>query len=98
MDMGKPMPPGAPAPEGAGGGGGGVSKSLADAHSGMMKVMDAAAGKMPEIEELAGSILQQMQALADALSQPAGGGQPKGPAMPGTTSTEAGAANVKPAL
>lgn len=99
MDMAKPGQPmpaeGAPAaPEG---GGGGASKIVADVHSGMMKLMDLMQGQMPQEAEALGGIVSQFQQFVDSLGQ-APGAKPQGPAQPGTTSPEAGAANVKPAM
>ena len=93
------MPEGQPMPEAGGeapAGGGGASQLLADAHSKMMKLMELMSGKMPEEEQMVAGIVQGIQGLAEALGQAPGAS--KGPPQPGTTTPEAGAANVKPAM
>jgi hypothetical protein len=94
-EQGQPMPEAAP--EGGGAAApGGASKLVADVHSGMMKLMDMMAGKMPEEEQKLGAIVQAFQGFVDGLGQAPGASQ--GPAQPGTTTPEAGAASVKPAM
>jgi hypothetical protein len=75
---------------------GGASKLVADVHSGMMKLMDMMAGKMPEEEAKLGEIVQAFQGFVDGLGQAPG--QSQGPAAPATTTPEAGGAAVKPAM
>jgi hypothetical protein len=79
------------------GGGGGASQLLADAHSNLLKVQELMGDKMPAESEQLGAIVSAIQAFAEGMGQPAGS-PPQGPAQPGTTSPEAGAANVKPAM
>ncbi len=97
MPMG-PMPEGAPAPEAQEPEAkGGASQTIADVHSGMLKLIEMMGDKMPAEAEELGSIVSAFQQFADGLGQPAGAEKP-GPVMPGTTTPEAGAANVKPAM
>lgn len=79
-------------------GGGGASQLAADAHSSMMKLLDLVQGKFPEEGKELSGIIQQFQGFVESLGAPPGASAEKGPAMPATTSPEAGAAQVKPAM
>lgn len=74
---------------------GGASQMLADAHSNMLKLQELMADKMPEDAQKAATIVQAIQALADDLGKAPG---TPGPAGQQTTTPEAGAASVEPAL
>lgn len=75
----------------------GVSQIIADTNSGLMQLMELMQGKYPEIAQKLGAVVQGFQGVIDELSEPEGApaqGQP----MPATTTPEAGAAKVQPAM
>ena len=89
--MAGPMPPeGGEAP-------GGASQIVADIHSGLLKLQELVEGKFPQEAQQLAQITSQYQQFVEGLGQ-APGGEPQGEPMPGTTTPEAGAANVKPAM
>lgn len=89
-----PMPPeGAEAPQQ----GGGVAQKLADAHSNLLQVLDLVQAKFPENAAKLAQSVQLIQEFSDEMGE-APGQAPKGPPVPGTTTPEAGAAAVKPAM
>lgn len=100
MAMG-PMPPqgGAPEPDADNGQpqAGGAAELVAGIGSDLMKLNDMVGAKFPDEGAKLGEIIQAYQSFVDGLS--AGPDkQPQGPAMPGTTTPEAGAASVKPVM
>ena len=93
-----PMPPqGAPAPEQPQSSPGGASELVAGLHSGMMKLLDMVSGKFPEIGQKLGAVVQQFQDVIGELGEGSDEAAQQ-PAVPATTTPEAGAANVKPAM
>lgn len=76
---------------------GGASQLVADTHSNLMQLMDLVGSKFPEEGQKLQAIIGQFQELVDGLGQ-APGAAPQGPAQPGTTTPEAGAASVRPAM
>lgn len=95
MAMG-PMPEGGQA-QGEAQAPGSASQLVADTHSNLMKLQELVAGKFPEEGQALASIIQAYQSFVDGLGQ-APGAEKSGPAMPGATTPEAGAASVKPAM
>lgn len=78
---------------------GGAAKLVADVHTGMMKLMDLVGSKYPEDASKLASLIQGYQAFVDGLGAPADAPAPEqAPAMPATTTTQAGAAQVKPVM
>jgi hypothetical protein len=75
--------------------GGGASQMLADAHSNILKLQELMAEKFPEDASKAATIAQAIQSLAEGLGQSPDAKAPVGQA---TTTPEAGAADVMPAL
>jgi hypothetical protein len=94
MAMG-PMPEGQ-AQEGAEAPGG-ASQLVADTHSNLLKLQELVGAKFPEEAEALGGIIQAYQSFIDGMGQ-SPGAEKQGPPMPGTSTPEVGAANVKPAL
>jgi hypothetical protein len=76
---------------------GGASKLAADTHSNLMQFADLVGQKFPEEGQALMSLVSQFQQIVESLGQ-APGAKNQGPPMPGTTSPEAGAANVQQAL
>jgi hypothetical protein len=75
---------------------GGVSQTVADVNSGLMKIMDAVQAKFPEDAEKLAQVIQAYQGFVDGLGQ--GPGAATQEALPATTTPEAGAAKVQPAM
>lgn len=76
---------------------GGASQLVADTHSNLLKLKELVDGKFPEEGQALAGIIQQYQSFIDGLGQ-APGAEKQGPASPATTTPEAGAASVKPAM
>lgn len=95
--MAGPMP-GAPAPEQAQeqAAPGGASQLVADTHSNLLKLQELVGAKFPEEGQALAQITQAFQAFVDGLGQAPGAQE--GQSQPGTTTPEAGAANVRPAM
>lgn len=89
-----PMPPEA-APQ-ADAGPGGASQIVADTHSGLLKLQELVDAKFPEDAAELASITQAYQAFVEKLGGAPGAKAPK--AGPATTTPEAGAADVQPAM
>ena len=76
--------------------GGGLTQTVADVHSGLLKIMDALQAKFPEDAQKLQAVIQGYQSVIDSLGQaPGAEGPQEGPA---TTSPEAGAAKVQPTM
>lgn len=91
-----PMPSGpAPADEG-GQPPGGASQLVADTHSNLLKLQELVDASFPEDSEELATITQAYQGFVEKLG--AAPGQKQGPPVPGTTTPEAGAAKVQPAM
>lgn len=75
---------------------GGASQLVADIHSNLLKLADMIQAKFPEDAQELGAIIQAYQGFVENLSQAPG--QKQGPPQPGTTTPEAGAADVQPAM
>lgn len=76
---------------------GGASQIVADINSNMMKLQDLLAAKFPEEAQQLAGLIQAYQSFVDGLGQ-APGAEKQGPAKPGTTTPEAGAADVQPVM
>lgn len=91
------MEPGAPAPEAqAQAEPGGASKLIADTHSNLLKIQELVGSKFPKDGQVFAQVAQAFQSAVDSLGQSPGQESPE--AKPATTTPEAGAANVQPAM
>jgi hypothetical protein len=95
MPMGQD--PAAQPQEGAQAQPGGMSQLVADTHSNLLKILDAVTAKFPEEAKALQSVVQGYQQVIESLGQ-APGAEKQGPPQPGTTTPEAGAANVQPVM
>lgn len=77
-------------------GGGGASQLIADTHSNLLKIQELVSSKFPQDGEAFAQIAQAFQSAVDGLGQAPG--QEQSEPVPGTTTPEAGAAKVQPAM
>lgn len=75
---------------------GGASEMVADIHSKLLNLADMVGQKFPEEQKELEGIIQAYQSFVDGLGQGPGAAKPGAP-MPGTTTPEAGAADVRQA-